>query len=91
MHTVLTSHRMLIENTNPLASPARSPQPGDRSARGVNVNSFPALVNSTTNYVITPTRSQLASRARFDVRATILSPAGIPSTTFEAILIQVTP
>jgi hypothetical protein len=55
------------------------------------VKSFPALVSAATSYVITPTRGQLANAARLGVRATIVSPAGIPSTTFETVVIQVTP
>ena len=90
--TPTARHRVFVEITPALASAARHPQPQDyRSARGINVGSFPDLAASGSNYTVTGIRYPFAEGVRFGLRVTIISPDGIPSAAFSETVVKTIP
>ncbi len=90
-HTLATvaGHRLYVEMTPALPSPARKPQPYEyRAAKGLNSGSFPDLAPVANPTSFSDIRFPQPNGARFGCRVTIISGEGIPSAPFAAVLTQ---
>jgi hypothetical protein len=86
----VAGHRLFVELTAPITSPARRVQESDfRAAAGLNAASLPPLQASNADYVLGGLRFVYPEGSRFGARVRVISPLGVPGPVLSQTLVQV--